>query len=133
MSDVKWDKKYEIGHDRIDFEHQIFVDLVSRLDDAVHIHGDKDYIQRLLNELLAYTKFHFISEENIMISNNYPDYDEHRRHHMDLLERYNQNMMRILLDEEDMDDFIIFLKEWFIKHTVLEDKKIAKFIQKKQK
>ena len=68
MSDIKWEKKYEIGHERIDFEHQIFVDLIVKIDDAVKREKDKDkdkdkdYIERLLHELQAYATFQFISE-----------------------------------------------------------------------
>ena len=131
MSEIKWNKKYAIGHDRIDFEHQIFVDLIAKIDDASKVEKNEHYIGRLLEELLAYTKFHFISEENIMYSISYPDYEVHKRHHRELLEQYNRKMIEIELGEQIIEDFIVFLKAWFVSHTLTEDKKIASFVQGK--
>lgn len=131
MSDIKWEKKYEIGHERIDFEHQIFVDLIVKIDDAVKNEKDKNYIDRLLHELQAYATFHFISEENIMYSINYPDFESHKKHHNELLDKYNQKLMEIELDEQKVEDLIVFLKNWFVKHTLYEDKKIAIFVKGK--
>jgi len=129
MSDIKWKKKYEIGHERIDLEHQIFVDLIAKIDDSVKFGEDKNYVARLLNELRAYTVFHFISEENIMYLINYPDYEAHKQLHIKLLDDYSQKIGAIDLDEHKIEDFIIFLKDWFINHTLCEDKKIASFIK----
>ena len=129
MSDIHWSKKYEIGHKRIDFEHQIFVDLISKIDDAVHSNKDSVYLQGLLNELQAYTKFHFISEENIMYLINYPHYERHKNLHYELLNEYNQLSLEVSLEAQKIEDFIRFLKEWFVNHTLHEDKKIADFIK----
>ncbi|MBE9490988.1 MAG: hemerythrin family protein [Bacteroidetes bacterium] len=131
MSDIKWEKKYEIGHERIDFEHQIFVDLIAKIDDAVKNEKDKKYIERLLNEFQAYATFHFISEENIMYSINYPDFEIHKKHHNELLDKYNQKLMEIDLNEQKVEDLIVFLKDWFVNHTLNEDKKIAIFVEGK--
>jgi len=131
MSDIKWEKKYEIGHERIDFEHQIFVDLIVKIDDAVKLRKDKSYIERLLNELRAYAVFHFISEENIMYSVNYPDYETHKQHHNELLDMYSQKLMGIELGEQKVEDLILFLKSWFVNHTLNEDKRIASFVKGK--
>lgn len=131
MSDIKWEKKYEIGHERIDFEHQIFVDLIAKIDDAVMLRNDNSYIERLLNELRAYAVFHFISEENIMYSINYPDYETHKQHHNELLDKYSQKLMEIDLGEQKVEDLIIFLKNWFVNHTLHEDRKIASFVKGK--
>ena len=131
MSDIKWQKQYEIGHERIDFEHQIFVDLIAKIDDAVQLKKDPDYIERLLDELRAYATFHFISEENIMYTIDYPEYKLHTQHHNKLLETYSQKMMAIDLGEETTADLIIFLKDWFVNHTLNEDIKIAEFVRGK--
>lgn len=131
MSDIHWSKKYEIGHKRIDFEHQIFVDLISKLDNAVSSKMDKTYIEGLLKELHAYIKFHFISEENIMYSIEYPDYESHKNLHYKLLDDFNQKSLGISLDQKDIQEFIFFLKDWFVNHTLNQDKKIADFIKNK--
>ncbi len=131
MSVIEWKKKYEIGHSRIDFEHQIFVDLIAKIYDAAKEGKDKEYLQRLLYELNKYVEFHFVSEENIMYSINYPEYETHKHHHEKLLEIYNQKSMEIELGEQTIDDFLTFLLDWFVSHTIIEDKKIATYLKGK--
>ena len=132
MTDIEWKKSYEVGHERIDFEHRIFVDLIARIDDAQQKGDDPKYIQRLLEELRKYAEFHFISEENIMYSVSYPDYESHRTHHQKLIETYNQTLMQIELGEQTINDFITFLKDWFVNHTLHEDKNISDYVKGKQ-
>lgn len=128
MSDIEWKKKYEIGHPRIDFEHRIFVDLISRIIDAVDENKDEEYLQRMIYELRKYTEFHFVSEENIMYSVSYPDYDSHVESHRELLERFSQKKMEMDLGEKTIEQFLRFLLDWFVNHTLSEDRKIANFV-----
>lgn len=128
MSDIKWEKKYEIGHERIDFEHQIFIDLIATIDDAVKLGEDNSYIEKLLIELRAYAVFHFISEENIMYLTNYPDYEVHKKEHNEFLDKFSQKLMEIDIEEQKVEDLLIFFMDWFASHTFNEDKRIASFI-----
>ena len=129
MSDIKWKASYEVGHERIDFEHRIFVDLIAKIDDATTLGKDMDYIQRLLYELQKYAEFHFVSEENIMYSIGYPDYASHKQHHQKLIETFSQKSLQIELGEQTINDFISFLKDWFINHTLHEDLKISEYVK----
>ncbi|MCU7924131.1 MAG: hypothetical protein KZQ88_15690 [Candidatus Thiodiazotropha sp. (ex Dulcina madagascariensis)] len=61
-----WDKKFELGHERIDFEH-------STISAEAGNGSGKERILRLLAELRKYAEFHFLSEENEMLKVNYPD------------------------------------------------------------
>lgn len=132
MSDLKWKKKYEIGHPRIDFEHRIFVDLITRIYDAIAEKRDGGYLERLMYELQKYTEFHFVSEENIMYSIGYPDYDAHVEHHRELLERFSQKKMEMELGERTIEELLKFLVDWFLTHTLTEDRKIASFVHGKK-
>lgn len=131
MSVIEWKQKYEIGHPRIDFEHQIFVDLIAKIHDAALERNDKDYLQRLLYELRKYAEFHFISEENIMYSINYPECKLHQELHNQLLDKFSQKTMEIELGERTIEEFLGFLMDWFVHHTLSEDKKIANYVHDK--
>jgi len=131
QKDFKWEKRYEIGHSRIDFEHQIFVDLIQKIAHEVKLGTNKKYMERLLYEIRKYTEFHFISEENIMYSINYPEYETHKKLHEGLLETFSQQLMGIELNEQTIDTFLDFLGGWFVNHTLNEDKKIANFVKGK--
>ena len=48
---------------------------------------------------------------------------EKKEEYNKLLEIYNQKVMEIELGEQTIDDFLTFLLDWFVNHTISEDKK----------
>ncbi|MCU7892369.1 MAG: hypothetical protein KZQ78_12460 [Candidatus Thiodiazotropha sp. (ex Ustalcina ferruginea)] len=51
MIDIDWDKKFELGHERIDFEYRVFLDLIRTTSVEVGNGSGKERILRLLNEM----------------------------------------------------------------------------------
>ncbi|MCU7815706.1 MAG: hypothetical protein KZQ89_13855 [Candidatus Thiodiazotropha sp. (ex Lucinoma kastoroae)] len=73
MIQLQWNRKFEAGHERIDFEHKIFLGLIRDVSQAPQQGIQKERILRHLNEVKKYAVFHFTSEENIMFDETYPD------------------------------------------------------------
>ena len=126
---IKWDEKFEIGHERIDFEHRIFVGLIRdlSLEHDANPHGPRG--ERILRELYKYAEFHFVSEENIMADVGYPDLAEHQRSHQIILAELQNRTHQLLAGQATADGIVAFLYQWFALHTTTEDKRIASFIQ----
>jgi len=74
---LKWDHRYELGNERIDAEHRIFLGLIVDFHDAAIQGASKDKLIRILNEISKYAEFHFVSEENIMTEYHYPEQKYH--------------------------------------------------------
>ncbi len=53
--------------------HHYFLNLINRLSDGLKMTTNPSRRSSLVAELNAYAHFHFISEENIMAKENYPD------------------------------------------------------------
>ena len=121
---INWNSSYNIGIERIDFEHRIFLELVNSFKKAIESSYSKSQLLRLLMEIEKYAEFHFISEENLMMRIEYPDFNRHQIMHFELLEQFNLAKY----DELGLENFYLFIKDWFINHTILEDIKIKKFI-----
>ncbi len=128
MVTIKWSSKYEIGHPEIDAQHQIFVKIIQKLIAAKDSNGDKHLIESLFAELLKYAEFHFCSEENIMIENNYPQYIEHRKEHERVLSELRNRLFSLQYEYIDFANLESFIIEWFTKHTLSEDVKLAKYL-----
>lgn len=131
-SKLVWNDNYQVGIEEIDLQHHYFVGLISRLESELVNIDDAVYTVNLLNELVKYTQFHFLSEENLMYKIHYPDLKTHRKQHFHLL---NQLTGKLGLFNESLipaEDVINFLKEWFIEHTLKEDKKISKYFSNNQ-
>lgn len=123
---IPWESKYDTGVDRIDFEHKIFLELINSFIFAIENEVNKTELTRLIIEIEKYAEFHFISEENLMHRINYPEIKEHRIEHFELLERFN-----IAKNSKcDFTEFYMFLKDWFVNHTIEEDSKIKDFLVK---
>ena len=130
MIDIKWDQKFSVGHERIDHEHQVFLDLIRNVSRFVERpeDGRRDRVLRLLQEIRKYADFHFYSEENLMLDCAYPDYAEHREQHAQLLSSLDDRIHDFRADRVTLSDLVEFLFQWFALHTTTVDKRLAKYL-----
>jgi len=127
MFRAEWKPVYETGHQRIDFEHRIFLDLIIQIEAELTSDAPIEKIGRRLTELYKYADFHFYSEESIMIDLSFPGIEDHRKIHAALLEELSRFILSMSIDLIRQNDLIGFLVHWFSNHTTREDIKIADF------
>ena len=128
MIDIQWEQGFAVGHERIDHEHQVFLDLIKNASLADEEDAPKERILRLLEEVRKYADFHFFSEENIMLDTGYPDYDAHRQEHRRLLAHLDDQVFRYHAGVSPLSALVEFLFEWFALHTTRTDKRFAQFL-----
>lgn len=126
---VVWKKEYEIGVEEIDFEHQVFVRIIQKIDAAYADNYDKEYIGLLIKELFKYVDFHFISEENSMIFHNYPDYKNHKKEHDSFLNSLAEIIGVFESEFIDRIELTALLLNWFVEHTTIIDKKLGNYLR----
>ena len=130
MAKIEWDAKFETGHQRIDFEHRIFLDLIRMFADEADRDeaSDPRRMNRQLMEITKYAEFHFVSEENIMVDVGYPDVEAHREFHSVLLAELRDMAFRLRAGRAKARDLVEFLYHWFAQHTSTKDKLIAEYV-----
>lgn len=126
--DIRWDKRFEVGHPRIDQEHRVFLDLIRSVSLASEAEEPKPWCMRLLNEVRKYADFHFLSEENIMLRCGFPEYPEHQQKHAELLLLLDERIHAYATDRINLEAVVVFMFDWFAMHTTKMDKKIGKYI-----
>lgn len=111
-----WSADYELGIEDIDLQHHFFFNLINRLARELLHTDDMQYRAELINELNAYAKFHFISEENMMRKSAYPHILHHQHLHVELIEQLStRGSMLLLPDAQGATATIIaFLGERFL-------------------
>jgi len=131
MKTIDWESKYELGIEDIDLQHHYFLNLINHISRAISQKEDKKYIEALVQELDYYAKFHFKSEERLMQFSKYPEYENHRTHHMNLIQHLSIEQYKLLntSEQEDAEEVINFLFSWFLQHTSVEDRLFAKYLQ----
>ncbi len=127
---IDWKPEYDFGIEDIDNQHKYFAHLINRLSEELKNINSQDHAASIVSELNAYAHFHFISEENIMRNAGYPNLEEHKILHLQLLDELNTE--ELILDHEfsqqKATEIIQFLTDWFLSHTLHEDRLYADYI-----
>lgn len=126
---LDWDSKFEIGHDRIDSEHRIFLGLIRELSMQAEHDDNPARTDRLIREIYKYADFHFLSEENLMEDVGYPFLADHRRHHSVLLSELRDFMVDQRNGSRNTGEIVEFLFVWFAMHTSQEDRQITDYLK----
>lgn len=129
MPIIQWSANLEIGNFEIDSQHMLFIGIVQKIAQRVESGATGVQIESQLLELLKYTEYHFCSEENIMLDNNYPDLLEHKKEHEEVLAELRNRLFSLKYDFIDIDQLLDFLLEWFTNHTTQVDVKIAEYLE----
>ena len=126
--EFEWQTDYETGNEYVDLQHRYFVDLIKRVSINFKDSNDDVYKEKLINELRKYADFHFVSEENIATACNLPGVNSHHQRHVELLEEFNHHASDLNKGLQTVDEFLDFLTDWLIGHTLYEDQKFLNAI-----
>ena len=125
---MEWTKEMELGHERIDAEHRIFLRLVNEFAERIEGGASTDALLRTLQEIRQYAAFHFVSEENVMEEIGYPDLQAHRECHEALLAAVDEKMRLLLSHAGEPKELLHFLVDWFAQHTSRDDQMLVAHI-----
>ena len=126
---IIWKSEYNINNFKIDKEHQKLFTIareamsISKLKDDDKV---KSKLKDVITKLFDYVGTHFANEQKYMEDVDYPELNNHKLLHKNML-----NMLTTLISElnklelqEIEKSLFTFIEEYFIRHIVLEDKKI---------
>jgi hemerythrin-like metal-binding protein len=129
---IKWNETYSVQNTVMDKQHKHLFDLLNKLHDAMTQGKGKEILPVVLEDLIQYTKRHFVAEEALLQQHNYPELVIQRRQHEDLVaqivglqKRFADGDFSSSLQTRD------FLKNWLIEHIQGSDQKYGIFLNKK--
>jgi len=124
MAVIKWRESYNTGVDQFDQEHHKLVELINGMFEATRDKSELKTVEKLLDELVAYTGYHFDNEEKAMESVDYPGFAEHKKEH-DKLKAEAVNFKTKLAEdlENGTRNLYRFLREWLTEHILECDMK----------
>jgi len=133
---VSWSDKYATGIELIDSQHHQLVDLTNELYRACLSGGDERLaaFKDAMSRMVEYVRFHFTAELKLLDAIKYPDYNNHKKMHNDLVEE-------ILAASKTYDDgkkfvpnkFVRTLRDWVFGHIAVYDKIYAAYIAEQLK
>jgi|ERR1039457_972370 hemerythrin-like metal-binding protein len=114
---IIWNETIAIGIQSMDRQHHHWIDLMNELYDAMRTGKTKAVIGRTLMGMLEYTRTHFVSEEKLLTTYGYPEYEEHEQMHKDFIERIEELRHRQKSDNDALTTEVMsILKEWLVNH-----------------
>lgn len=116
-----------------DREHQVQLDLLQALCQAMREQRDAAAVTQMLDDLMAYCEAHFMSEELLMRQNSYDDYEDHiddHGHMMEVLREIATNHLAgpSSLVANNADTMLAFIGH----HIATHDKRFAHFLRSGQ-
>lgn len=126
---IKWRDSYSVGLDQIDREHKKLVELINEVFMVVRDKGDVTALNHAVEELVAYTRYHFDAEEGAMEQAGYPDLDAHRKEHQRLEKEVVDFQQRLQREGGEIRvELYHFLRDWLIHHIVESDMRYSSYL-----
>lgn len=130
ISNLIWKSEYNIGNLKIDQEHQKLFSIARQTLSVVKLKNDNKEIgkiKELITELFIYVGSHFSNEEKYMQEVKYPEIKRHKILHKNILDILTKLISELNnMELKDIEKSLYnFIEEYFIKHIILEDKKIS--------
>ena len=132
MSLVTWNASYSVNVKQFDDQHMKLVDLVNKLHDAMKVGKGSEVVGDVLKSLIAYTQTHFADEERLMKQHGYPDYENHKKEHNQLVMQVQDVNKQVQQGLPVLTNTVmLFLRDWLLKHIQGDDRKYGPFLNGK--
>ena len=122
MAFVEWSDSLSVGNDTIDGQHKKLIELVNKLHQAMASGHGKEIITGVFDEMIAYTEYHFKTEEKAFDKYGYDRIDEHKEQHREFVEKVGDLKKKyaggeLLITIETLK----FLVDWISNHIKKAD------------
>ena len=120
MNNLEWNDSFSVGIKKIDHQHQKLIALLNELQAASLTGQQREVIGKVLEELVAYTDYHFKTEANFFRV--HPQYSEH----LEIHQGFVNQALKLLNSYQNGDDdisyeTIAYLQNWVEEHILGTD------------
>jgi hemerythrin len=123
----------KIGDQTIDAEHDLQLQLLDSLSQALAKGGDFSPTRHILEQFIEFSDMHFLSEQLIMRLNSYPGYESHLEEHTRLMKKVREIRESIVRGEKVSSlQLILELRDWLLNHIATEDSAFGEFLRTKE-
>lgn len=127
---VEWKESYSVGIESIDNDHKKLLGLINQLQSAAHYHTDSELVDETLKQLLEYTEYHFSREEEMMKKCEYPEYEQHKQQHAEMISQVYNFVDQYRNDgTRSIEEVAIYLKNWLVNHINGTDQKYTPYLK----
>lgn len=130
MPFMEWRDEYSVHHATLDFDHQMLINIINQLFDAMASKQDHAVIGQVIGSLVRYVEIHFAREERVMKECRYPDLKPHAAKHREIEETVRDIHTLWLKAPQEVNsaEVMRFLRTWLVNHILKSDMKYAPFV-----
>lgn len=122
-----------VGEKVIDAEHDLQMQLLDSLSQAIQRGGDLSPMKYILEQFIEFSDMHFLSEQLVMRLHSYPGYEPHLEEHTRLMKKVREIRANLLKGENQPSlELVRELKDWLMTHIATEDVAFGAFLKKKE-
>jgi hemerythrin len=130
MEIVVWDNSLSVGIDEIDRQHKQLIAVLNQLIELEGVSVGSEAISEALTRMTDYADYHFNSEEQFMAEHAYPEYEAHKKEHIDFMRKTADLSMETMEYKKTVPaELLTYLKDWLIKHIMESDRRIKIYIE----
>ena len=131
MEAIQWTPEFSVGVEKIDEQHQGLFNLLNTLQKDISESQNRKILEKAVEKLLDYTKYHFSTEEYLLRQAHYPDYEAHKKEHDGFVSQVTNFYKNFIAEKEDLNlELITFLYNWIFNHIMKTDKNYTPFLKK---
>ncbi|MDP2990688.1 MAG: bacteriohemerythrin [Kiritimatiellota bacterium] len=132
MASSSLDPKYSVHVPEFDGQHQKLLGMIEQARRCAQTGASPDVMARLFEKLLAYTRFHFNSEEQVMRRYNFDGYAAHQREHQALISEASNYHRRFIAGKTMIPvEIMRYLNDWLLHHIETVDRQYDMLFHKK--
>ena len=127
MPFIVWTSEMSVDVKMLDNDHKRLAILINELHDGLMAGRDSKDLERIFDELIAYSRVHFAHEERILAEAGYSGAAAHKQEHEQKIKLLLtlQALFQIANESADFLDIMDQLKEWLFKHMEHSDKEFV--------
>lgn len=125
---VNFEDDFLLEVEVLDEQHEALVDMLNQLNTALAMQEPPEALAKQLDDIIAYTVFHFQTEERLIAEYDYPEALEHKDDHQRLTSEAKYLKARFLEGGELL--VLQWLKDWLIGHIVGSDRRLSEYLVK---
>ncbi|HUI52245.1 MAG TPA: hemerythrin family protein [Terriglobales bacterium] len=122
-----------VGEKVIDAEHDLQMQLLDSLSQAIQRGGDLSPMKYILEQFIEFSDMHFLSEQLVMRLHGYPGYEPHLEEHTRLMKKVREIRANLMKGENQPSLMLVQeLKDWLMTHIATEDVAFGTFLKQKE-
>lgn len=133
MSQITWDDSYSVGNQEIDAQHQEWIAIYNRLDQAILTEKPGDLArvrEETLKAMMEYASYHFRQEEQYMQEIGYPEVVAHKRIHTEFDDQLYSSYRKVKDGELLLNsELITVIRSWLLNHIQKTDMQYKVFAE----